>query len=90
MKNLVIIVSVWNSFGDFFNFRKEQKMNATATLERPEIEDALFGQGQVTTMEEEAGPDNMCFCICACKDSSTRTTNSRLDSAGLSIGKPMS
>ncbi|MDY7011665.1 MAG: hypothetical protein SVV80_13090 [Planctomycetota bacterium] len=64
-------------------------MNANATLERPEIEDALFGQDVVTTVEDEVGPDDLCFCICACKDSTTRNTNSRLDSAALSISPPM-
>ncbi len=50
-------------------------MSDTAVLDRPAVEDTLFGEPKVVEPEGEFSPDG-CFCICGCK-----TKDSKLDSS---------
>jgi hypothetical protein len=62
-------------------------MNATAILERPPIEDTLFGESRLVQARGEDGPDTLCFCICDCSSSADKVTNSRLASAAIAVYK---
>ncbi len=61
-------------------------MSPNATLEMPTVEDTMFGEQRVTKVDAQSDPENVCFCICACTSRSTRTTNSQLTTAGVSVG----
>jgi hypothetical protein len=62
-------------------------MDATAILERPPIEDTLFGESRLVQAQGEDEPDTLCFCICDCQSSADKVTNSRLTSAAIAVFK---
>ncbi|HUT62285.1 MAG TPA: hypothetical protein VNA25_30980 [Phycisphaerae bacterium] len=62
-------------------------MSPTATLERPLIEDTLFGDKKVVAMEDTGPePDGPCFCICGCRDQASKINISQLNSVTISVG----
>ena len=58
----------------------------SSVLERPAVEDTLFGDPQVTTVEADFDPDSPCFCICGCLTRETRSNNSTLVSVDNNVG----
>ena len=58
-------------------------MTANSTLDCPPIQDTGFGDPQVLTVDGGVDPEDVCFCICACKDSSDKASNNRLTSAAV-------
>jgi len=60
---------------------------ASDVLECPPIQDTLFGDPQVQTVDAGDEPDSPCFCMCACKDSSDKISDSRLCSAAAWVGR---
>jgi len=62
-------------------------MSTSAILERPPIEDALFGDPRPVQVQGIDGPDTYCFCICDCTSSADKVANSRLASAAAAVWK---
>ena len=65
-------------------------MGNTSTLERPAIEDTLFGESKVTEVQGEIGPDGpdgFCFCVCGCRTGDVKVTNRHITMANLAVGK---
>jgi hypothetical protein len=58
-------------------------MSAIGILESPAIEDTLFGDPQVTTVEASEGPDTECFCTCSCRTQSVKVNNGQINSANI-------
>ena len=56
--------------------QKETIVSETAVLERPAIEDTLFGEPKVLEAEGEFTPDDACFCVCWCKKREDKIPNS--------------
>ena len=63
-------------------------MTANATLEKTVVEDTLFGDPQVRSVELGQGPDGDCLCTCGCLTRDARSTNSQLTSASASVSVP--
>jgi len=58
-------------------------MGTATVLERPAIEDTLFGEPRVVDVQADVGPDG-CFCICRCTTGATKiqsNTNVAVDAA---------
>ena len=53
-------------------------MGTSSVLERHAVEDTLFGDPQVVTIEADFEPDSDCFCICGCLTREARSGNSTL------------
>ena len=63
-------------------------MSEQALLEPPAIEETRFGDARVVRLDAAPGPDEWCFCACACKDSGEKANNAHLVAATLSVSRP--
>jgi hypothetical protein len=61
-------------------------MSVSTMLAGPEIQDALFGEGQVATITEDTQPQTDCLCTCSCRSSSVKVGNANMNSANLWAG----
>ena len=58
-------------------------MSDQGLLECQPIQDTLFGDPQVATVENGIGPEEACLCFCSCRTSAVKVGNSSLNSAAL-------
>ena len=65
--------------------QKEKDMGTIATLERPAIEDTLFGEPRVLDAHAENGPDG-CFCICRCATGDAKIQNNSNTTVDMACG----
>ena len=61
-------------------------MSNAVVLERPAIEDALFGEAKTFDVEGEFTPD-ACFCICRCRTREVKIPNSQNQMVDVSMVK---
>ena len=63
-------------------------MGNTSTIDRPVIEDTLFGESKVTEVQAGSDPDGPdgCFCICGCMTRDVKIANRMISSANSAVG----
>jgi len=60
-------------------------MSEQALLDPPAIAETQFGEPRVVEMAGGPGPEEWCFCTCACKTQGVKVSNAQLDMARIAV-----
>ena len=62
-------------------------METTMVLDKPAIEDTLFGEEQMTVIENSEVSMASCFCVCGCRDTLSRVSARAMQLSATEIAK---